>query len=117
MTRPASDCGLDQALRVIAGKWKPTIVWVLHERPLHFGELLRLMPGISEKVLTEQLRDLEQDRVVARTVRPGRVTRVLYELSPSGQRLNEAVHALSVWGTAHASPNSREKSGHARAEA
>lgn len=117
MTRPASDCGLDQALRVIAGKWKPTIVWVLHERPLHFGELLRLVPGISEKVLTEQLRDLEQDRVVVRTVLPGRVTRVLYQLSPSGHLLNEAVHALSLWGSAHAGLNSGEQSGHTRAEA
>ncbi len=98
MTRPASHCGLDQALRVIAGKWKPTIVWVLQERPLHFGELLRSLPGISEKVLTEQLRGLEEDRVVTRTVRGGRVVRTLYELSPSGQLLNEAVHALSQWG-------------------
>lgn len=101
MTRPTSDCGLDRALRVIAGKWKPTIIWVLHDGPLHFGQLLRLLPGISEKVLTEQLRGLEGDLVVTRTVQEGRVIRVLYELSASGHLLNDAVHALSQWGALH----------------
>lgn len=102
MAHPDSDCGLDRALRVINGKWKPTIIWVLHVNPLHFGELHRLIPGISEKVLTEQLRDLEKNRVVVRTVHGDRVKRVLYELSNSGKLLNDAVHALSEWGSAYA---------------
>jgi DNA-binding HxlR family transcriptional regulator len=116
MTRADSDCGLDRALRVIAGKWKPTIIWVLHERPLHFGELLRSLPGISEKVLTEQLRGLEEDGVVTRSVHPGRVIRVLYELSPAGRLLNDAVHALSQWGLAQGSPETPAASKPAGAE-
>jgi DNA-binding HxlR family transcriptional regulator len=98
-----SDCALDLALAVIAGKWKPTILWVLHARPLHFGELRRHLDGISEKVLTEQLRQLEAQGVVEREdYREGAVRRVRYRLTASGQRLNAAVHALAEWGSAHA---------------
>lgn len=101
MAAPSSECGLDNALRIISGKWKPTVIWILHANPLHFGEILRLVPGISEKVLTEQLRDLERDRVVIRSVQDGRVRRVLYELSDTGMLLNQAVHSLSEWGSAY----------------
>lgn len=100
-----SDCALDLALAVVAGKWKPTILWVLHPQPMHFGELRRRLDGISEKVLTEQLRQLEADGVVERNdYREGAVRRVRYRLTTSGQRLNGAVHALAEWGSAHAVP-------------
>jgi DNA-binding HxlR family transcriptional regulator len=98
-----STCGLDRALAVVAGKWKPTLLWELHAQPLHFGELRRQAAGISEKVLFEQLRQLEADGLVARDVyRQGAVTRVRYRLTDAGLGLNAAVHALAEWGTAHA---------------
>lgn len=98
-----SDCALDIALAVVGGKWKPTILWVLHPQPLHFGELRRRVGGISEKVLTEQLRQLEADGVVVHDeYRQGAVRRVRYRLTPSGQGLNEAVHVLAEWGSSHA---------------
>lgn len=96
-----SECGLDLALAVVAGKWKPTILWILHPKPMHFGELRRQLDGISEKVLTQQLRQLEADGVVGRDeYREGAVRRVCYRLTASGQRLNDAVHALAEWGSA-----------------
>lgn len=98
-----SDCTLDLALAVVAGKWKPTILWVLHPQPMHFGELRRNLDGISEKVLAEQLRQLEADGVVERNDRmEGAVRRVRYGLTTPGQRLNEALHALAEWGSVHA---------------
>lgn len=94
-------CGLDQALRIIAGKWKPTIIWTLHVKALRFGQLRRQVKGISEKVLIEQLRELERDGVVLRRQFAETVPRVEYSLTPSGAKLNAAVHALAEWGTGH----------------
>lgn len=98
-----SGCALDQALAVVAGKWKPTLLWVLHPRPLHFGELHRALGGISEKVLAEQLRQLEADLVLTHEAyMDGAVRRVRYRLTGAGQQLNDAVHALAEWGRLHA---------------
>lgn len=113
-----SGCALDFALAVVAGKWKPTILWVLHPQPMHFGELRRMLDGISEKVLTEQLRQLEADGVVERDdYREGAVRRVRYRLTESGQRLNDAVHALAEWGNAYvvAPQDSEAASGRSKA--
>ncbi|MED5617725.1 winged helix-turn-helix transcriptional regulator [Ideonella sp. BN130291] len=91
-------CGLGRALEVIKGKWKPTLIWELHERPLRFGELKRRVAGITEKVLFEHLRQLEADGIVQRTVHDAQVVHVEYALTPEGAGLNAAVHALSEWG-------------------
>ncbi|WP_332693660.1 winged helix-turn-helix transcriptional regulator, partial [Bosea sp. (in: a-proteobacteria)] len=77
-------CGLGLALTVIGGRWKSVILWELHERPLRFGELRRRLPGISEKVLYEQLREMERDGVVGREVFEAAVLRVEYSLTPAG---------------------------------
>lgn len=92
------ECGLERALAVIKGKWKPTIIWELHEQPLRFGELKRRMAGITEKVLFEQLRQLEADGIVHREVHDGLPARVDYSLTDCGAGLNAAVHALGEWG-------------------
>lgn len=103
MARPDSfECGLGPALRVIGGRWRPTIIWELHANPLRFGELRRRLPGISEKVLTEQLRELETAGVVHRHDFEEVPPRVEYSLTATGMELNAAVHALAEWGRAHA---------------
>lgn len=103
MSRPAAfNCGLGPALKVIAGKWKPTIIWQLHSRPLRFGALRRGVVGISEKVLAEQLRELELAGVVRREDFGEVPPKVEYSLTPAGAELNEAVHALADWGQRHA---------------
>lgn len=102
MTQPqCDDCGLEDALAVIAAKWKPAIIWELHFRPTRFGALRRMLPGVSERVLAKQLRELEGAGVVTRTVYDETVLRVEYALTPLGRELNDAVHALSAWGLRH----------------
>lgn len=103
MIAPVSpeNCGLDTALRIISGKWKPAIIWALHAEPLRFGQLRRKIKGISEKVLVEQLRELERDGVVLRRAYAETLPRVEYSLTPAGARLNGAVHAVAEWGTWH----------------
>jgi DNA-binding HxlR family transcriptional regulator len=104
MSAPAAfNCGLGPALAVIAGKWKPTIIWELHAGPERFGSLRRKVSGISEKVLAEQLRDLERAGVVRRHDFGEKPFKVEYSLTPAGSELNSAVHALAEWGERHAS--------------
>lgn len=95
-------CGLGRALSVIGGRWKSVILWELHERALRFGELRRRLPGISEKVLYEQLREMERDGVVRREAFAEAVLRVEYSLTPAGAELNDAAHVLAKWGLSHA---------------
>lgn len=95
-------CGLAEALDVIGGKWKSTILWELHSGRARFGELRRRLSGISEKVLFEQLRQLEADGVVRRDAFDEVPLRVEYSLTPAGASLNAAVHALAEWGSRHA---------------
>lgn len=92
-------CGFTMALAVIKGKWKATIIWELHERPVRFGELKRRLGRISEKMLFEQLRQLEVDGVARREAFDETPPRVEYSLTLAGAELNEAAHRLSDWGT------------------
>ncbi|MEU6625795.1 helix-turn-helix domain-containing protein [Streptomyces litmocidini] len=92
-------CGIDTAMEVIGGKWKVLILWALHERPhRRFGELRRLVPGITEKVLASHLRELEADGIVDRVSYDEVPPRVEYALTRSGIRLNEALEPLAAWG-------------------
>ncbi|TDC47425.1 transcriptional regulator [Actinomadura sp. KC345] len=100
--RPGSYvCGIDSAMDVVGGKWKGLILWALHQRPHRFGELRRELPGVSEKVLTSQLLELESDGIVARTAYDEVPPRVEYSLTPLGESLNEALLPLGEWGREH----------------
>ncbi|MET7358806.1 helix-turn-helix domain-containing protein [Streptomyces sp. NPDC005562] len=92
-------CGIDSAMEVIGGKWKVLILWALHEYPCRrFGELRRLLPGITEKVLASHLREMETDGVVCRVSYDEVPPRVEYSLTGDGLRLNEALQPLAAWG-------------------
>ncbi|MGW7361829.1 winged helix-turn-helix transcriptional regulator [Streptomyces sp. NPDC054841] len=92
-------CGLDAAVDVVGGKWKPMILWVLHDaRARRFGELKRDMHGVSEKVLIQQLRELEADGIVHREVYREVPPRVEYSLTELGEALNAALVPLGQWG-------------------
>lgn len=95
--RPYS-CGIDPAIDVIGGKWKPLILWALDAAPRRPGALRRMIPGISEKMLVQQLRSLEVEGIV-RSESFGEIPpRVEYSLTPFGRSLNLALVPLGVWG-------------------
>ena len=97
----AYNCGLEAALDVIGGKWKPLVLWHLQSERRRFGELKRLVVGISEKVLIQQLRELEADGIIYRKAYPEIPPRVEYSLTPFGVSLKEALTPLCRWGTKH----------------
>jgi DNA-binding HxlR family transcriptional regulator len=94
-------CGLEAALDVIGGKWKVLILWQLHPQPRRFGELKRLVPGISEKMLIQQLREMEADGIVHRQVYHEVPPKVEYSLTVFGVSLNKALTSLCEWGNKH----------------
>ncbi|MER6476482.1 winged helix-turn-helix transcriptional regulator [Streptomyces filamentosus] len=92
-------CGIDTAMEVIGGKWKVLILWALHEGPeRRFGELRRMVPGITEKVLASHLREMEADGIVRRVSYDEVPPRVEYGLTKAGVRLNDALEPLAAWG-------------------
>ena len=95
------DCGLSAALDVVGGKWKPLVIWGLMAGPRRFGELRRAVFGISEKMLIQQLRELEADGVVTRHDFGEVPPRVEYAITEFGMSLVEALKPLCGWGTTH----------------
>ena len=86
---------------VIAGRWKSLILWTLRDDPVRFLDLQGRMPGISRRMLTRQLRELEEDGIVERTVYAGAVPHTDYRLSERGRTLRPVLDALHEWGIAH----------------
>lgn len=99
---PAFSCGLDASLRVVGGKWKPLIIFFLGSGPRRYGELKRAVRRVSDKVLIQQLKELEAHGIVHRKDFGEIPPRVEYSLTPLGQSLTEALRPLSGWGEQHA---------------
>jgi len=96
---PGFSCGLDATLRVIAGKWKPLIIYFLIQGPNRYGELKRAVRGVSDKMLIQQLKELEADGIVTRNDYREVPPRVDYTLTPLGHSLAEALTPLCNWGS------------------
>ena len=94
-------CPLYTAIQVIEGRWKPMIFQRLGEGALGFGQLRRSMPGVTIKVLRQQLGQLQADGLVERSPSPRPGLRVRYELTPHGQTLGPVFDALWAWGMVH----------------
>lgn len=92
------NCGLGVAFQVIGGKWKAVILWLLGEKSYRFGELKRQLPGISERILINQLREMVEDGVIARHDFKQVPPKVEYTITPYGMTLNDALCPLSEWG-------------------
>ena len=84
---PSLPCPAYQVLSLLTGKWKPAILFHLREQTRRFGDLRRCLPEVSQKVLTAQLKELESDGVIIRTLYPDVPPRVEYSLSPLGVAL------------------------------
>lgn len=92
-------CGLDAAMDVVSGKWKSLILWELDMHGTRrFGELRRALPGVSEKMLIQHLREMEEDGLVHREVYREVPPRVEYSLTRHGRSLIEALRPLGAWG-------------------
>jgi|SRR5450631_3078102 len=105
MTRPLAatfNCPTEFALTVLGGKWKTIILAYLTERPCHYGELRQLLPGLSDKVLTERLKDLQSSGLVSRANKSSSKTRAPYVLTPRGVTLRPVLMDLYAWGNKHA---------------
>ena len=98
---PVSDCPLTAALAAMGSKWKLIIIYWLAEEPRHFAGLRQLMPSISQKVLTEQLRELMADDIVARQETGAAPAPVIYSLTDYGRSLTPIVQTVKAWGNGH----------------
>jgi DNA-binding HxlR family transcriptional regulator len=96
-----SDCPVVAALEVIGGKWKPLILFQLRDRPMRFSELRRMVPQATQKMLTQQLRDLERDGIIHRKVYAVVPPKVDYSLTDYGQTLKPLLALMCDWGSRH----------------
>jgi len=85
------------AIELVGRRWVGAILRVLVTNPARFNELLTAIPGLSDRLLTERLRELERERIVTRTVAPCRPIRVTYELTDCGRSLSEIICKIGDW--------------------
>lgn len=95
--KPADRCPVDFTLKMVGGKWKPLILHRLSQGMMRFGQLQRLLPHVTQRVLTLQLRELERDGLLTRTVYPEVPPRVEYRMTPPAQKLMPILAALGAW--------------------
>lgn len=101
MKRDHYNCPLEATLDVIGGKWKLYLLWHLRQETKRYGELRRSTKGITEKMLIQQLRELESDRLVKRKVYPVIPPKVEYSLTPYGKTFVPILQLLNSWGLDH----------------
>lgn len=94
-------CPVATTVQLIGSKWKLLIMRNLLARPWRFNELKKDLEGISQKVLTDSLRSMEEDGIITRTVYPEVPPRVEYALSALGESMRPIIGAMEVWGTAY----------------
>jgi DNA-binding HxlR family transcriptional regulator len=97
----SSPCPVTTTLSVIGGKWKPIILYTIYRETKRFSEIKKLIPTISQKMLTQQLRELEADDIILRRVFPVVPPRVEYSLTDYGRTLMPILDAMVAWGEKH----------------
>lgn len=108
MIDPDYRCPVTITLDIIGGKWKAVILWHLTFKTLRFSQLRRRLPGITQKMLTQQLRELEKDGMVSRKVFAEVPPRVEYSLTESGNSLQPILAQMCDWGREHIRKQDRE---------
>jgi DNA-binding HxlR family transcriptional regulator len=93
------ECPVATTVQLIGNKWKLLIMRNLMERPWRFNELKKSLDGVSQKVLTDNLRSMEEDGIIIRTVYPEVPPRVEYSLSEIGESMRPILEAMQIWGT------------------
>lgn len=92
------ECPVELTIAIIGGKWKIPILWHLLERPHRYGELKKLFPKVTQKMLTQQLRELETDGIIHREVYTQIPPKVEYSVTPLGLSLQASINSLCTWG-------------------
>ncbi len=101
MNECSSKNPVNRTLKVIGGKWKPLILWYLCDKTYRFNELLKVMNGVTQKMLTQQLREMETDQIVLRKVYAEIPPRVEYSITEYGKTLQPILESMSKWGEKH----------------
>ena len=101
-------CPVATTVQLIGSKWKILIIRNLMGRPWRFNELKKDLDGISQKVLTDSLRSMEEDGLVTRTVSPEVPPRVEYALSELGESMRPIIKAMEIWGTEYKEKNAEK---------
>ncbi|ORE94216.1 HxlR family transcriptional regulator [Stappia sp. 22II-S9-Z10] len=104
-------CAVEAALQFIDGKWKGVILYHLLDGTMRFNEIRRAIPSVTQRMLTNQLRELEADDLIERTVYPQVPPKVEYSLTARGRTLQPVLIALKAWGTEHSGVALREERG------
>jgi DNA-binding HxlR family transcriptional regulator len=94
-------CGMEYALDLLSGRWKLLIMHKLENKVLRFSELKKVLPNITDRMLTRQLQELERHQLISRAVHAGVPVRVEYALTEIGQALAPTWKGMEAWGTAH----------------
>jgi DNA-binding HxlR family transcriptional regulator len=97
MKDTVSGCPIEDAMRLLSGRWRTLLVYYLIDGKKRFAQLRRDNPKISHRILTLELRALEEAGVIKRTVIPGRVAHVEYELTEAGRKLVPLINSLGEW--------------------
>lgn len=95
------NCPVKLTADIIGGKWKPSILFYLEGRTRRFGELQKLIPGLTKKMLTQHLRDLERHEIIRRKVYAEVPPKVEYSLTRHGESLKPILELMSAWGSKH----------------
>ena len=104
-------CPAETTIAVIGGRWKPVIVYHLLKGTRRYSELQRVMPGVTHKMLTQQLRELERDCVLTRKVYPEVPPRVQYRLTPLGKTLGPLLREMCAWARVYSATPQRAAAG------
>jgi DNA-binding HxlR family transcriptional regulator len=98
MNNKSYHCAMDITMDYIGGKWKTVVLWYLKEKTMRFGELKKQIPDITEKMLSIQLKNLEEDGLINREVFAEVPLRVQYSLTEFGKTLIPVLNAVAKWG-------------------
>ncbi|MBN1561936.1 helix-turn-helix transcriptional regulator [candidate division KSB1 bacterium] len=98
MFQNEKSCPVTATMSIIGGKWKPIILWILNDDVRRFGEIKKFIPTITQKMLTQQLRELENDKLINRKVYAQVPPKVEYSLTDYGRTIMPILNAMADWG-------------------
>jgi DNA-binding HxlR family transcriptional regulator len=96
-----SPCAIERGMRILGSKWKGTILWHLKDKPVRFNDLSRMVGGASKKMIDQRLKEMEQQKLITRTVMNTRPIAVCYELTDFGRTALEFLEQLKIWVEEH----------------